>query len=44
MMLEKYQKDFEWHFNEEASHNTGKPEKAAEVHDSLLVFLAKHLK
>ena len=43
LMLEKYQKPFEWHFNEEAGHNTGKPKASAQTYDALLTFFDKHL-
>lgn len=43
LMLEKYQKPFEWHFDPQGKHYFEEPQQAARFYGHLLTFLATHL-
>ncbi|WNC67678.1 prolyl oligopeptidase family serine peptidase [Thalassotalea nanhaiensis] len=43
LMLEKYNKPFEWLIDPEGTHSFGSPEQTVKFFDALLVFLNKHV-
>ena len=43
LLLEKYNKPFEWYIDDEGEHNFKEPSDAFTMYDKLLTFINKHL-